>query len=177
MNGNFVYDDTILDSNPSLSTGRYNGAVQSMNLNFGSGAYLGTLGTAGSNFITIETFGNSTIQDQYVMRAPLAGNLLVGSNLSPLNVRMEITHVDFLGSLSGSDALVPPTFGNFLSGDPILRVSFENDGTISQFVVAMQTISSAVVPLPPAVILFGAGLVALIGLGARNWQQKGNNLA
>ncbi len=28
------------------------------------------------------------------------------------------------------------------------------------------------VPLPPAVLLFGAGLVALIGLGARNWQQR-----
>ncbi len=28
------------------------------------------------------------------------------------------------------------------------------------------------VPLPPAVILFGAGIVALIGLGARNWQRK-----
>jgi hypothetical protein len=30
----------------------------------------------------------------------------------------------------------------------------------------------AAVPLPPAVVLFGAGLVALVGLGARNWQRN-----
>ena len=30
----------------------------------------------------------------------------------------------------------------------------------------------AAVPLPPAVVLFGAGLVALVGLGARNRRQK-----
>ena len=32
--------------------------------------------------------------------------------------------------------------------------------------------SLTAVPLPTAVLLFGAGLVALIGLGARNWQQR-----
>jgi hypothetical protein len=30
----------------------------------------------------------------------------------------------------------------------------------------------AAVPLPPAAVLFGAGLVALVGLGARNWQRE-----
>lgn len=30
----------------------------------------------------------------------------------------------------------------------------------------------AAVPLPSAVVLFGAGLVALVGLGARNWQRN-----
>ena len=33
------------------------------------------------------------------------------------------------------------------------------------------------VPLPPAVILFGAGLVALVGLGARSWRQRNGGLA
>ena len=32
-------------------------------------------------------------------------------------------------------------------------------------------------PLPPAVILFGAGLVALVGLGAGSWRQRKNGLA
>jgi len=30
--------------------------------------------------------------------------------------------------------------------------------------------------LPPAVILFGAGIVALVGLGARSWRQKEQRL-
>ena len=36
----------------------------------------------------------------------------------------------------------------------------------------MLSMSLVATPLPPAVILFGAGLVALIGLGARNWRQR-----
>ena len=31
--------------------------------------------------------------------------------------------------------------------------------------------------LPAAVILFGAGLVALVGLGAGSWRQKKNTIA
>ncbi len=42
-------------------------------------------------------------------------------------------------------------------------------GTIS-------TLSLVSTPLPPAVILFGAGLVSLIGLGARNWRQRRDGL-
>ncbi len=38
-------------------------------------------------------------------------------------------------------------------------------------------ITASPVPLPASVILFGAGLVALIGLGAGNWRKQNNNLA
>jgi hypothetical protein len=33
------------------------------------------------------------------------------------------------------------------------------------------------IPLLAAIILFSAGLIALVGLGARSWRQKKNNLA
>jgi hypothetical protein len=43
--------------------------------------------------------------------------------------------------------------------------------------LAPAPIGVTAVPLPPAVILFGAGLMALAGLGARNWWQKGQSFA
>jgi heme A synthase len=45
-------------------------------------------------------------------------------------------------------------------------------GTVSGVLTALTA-----VPLPAAVILFGAGLVALVGLGAGSWRQKKNSLA
>ncbi len=64
---------------------------------------------------------------------------------------------------------------DILSAIPVIRSRhfassslMEQSGLIAS---AVESNSAVATPLPPAVILFGAGLVALIGLGARNWQQ------
>jgi hypothetical protein len=62
----------------------------------------------------------------------------------------------------------PPDLGSFSSKTFHLNL-FKDNGTTLQGTV---TGTIAPVPLPPAVILFGAGLVALIGLGAGNWRQS-----
>lgn len=71
----------------------------------------------------------------------------------------------------------PPSINSFTKANQFI-LDFRNQNTASGggFVIATIT-SLAPVPLPPAVILFGAGFVALIGLGARNWQQKKSGLA
>ncbi len=61
----------------------------------------------------------------------------------------------------------PPTLGAF-TFSPSFRLVFDN-GVPKDVTGGLGTLTA--VPLPPAVILFGAGLVALIGLGARNWQR------
>lgn len=43
--------------------------------------------------------------------------------------------------------------------------------------VLLDTYTLTPVPLPPAVILFGAGLLALVGLGAGNWRQRKSTFA
>ncbi|NOT21449.1 MAG: hypothetical protein HOP22_01810 [Nitrospiraceae bacterium] len=62
----------------------------------------------------------------------------------------------------------PPALGSFTSRTFRLDL-FTNGNTVPQGTV---TGIIAPVPLPPAVILFGAGLVGLAGLGARNWRQR-----
>jgi hypothetical protein len=42
--------------------------------------------------------------------------------------------------------------------------------------LAPAPVGVTVVPLPPAAILFGAGLIALAGLGARSWRQRMGDL-
>ena len=54
---------------------------------------------------------------------------------------------------------------------------FFSGGTGSVVNVRIDDIQRVATPLPPAVILFGAGLVALIGLGAGSWRQRKNGLA
>jgi hypothetical protein len=81
-------------------------------------------------------------------------------------------------SLGGTSALLffPPGInwlqeahagGNF-------RIGLPGSGEIvNGTMLSMHLVAT---PLPPAVILFGAGLVSLIGLGARNWRQRKDSL-
>jgi hypothetical protein len=89
----------------------------------------------------------------------------------------------FLGHAFGNDfpntslPTLAPSLGG-VNGHPIgdpsnpftpFRIVFDNGANPD--LIASGRISLLTTPLPPAVILFGAGLVALIGLGARNWQR------
>ena len=65
-----------------------------------------------------------------------------------------------------------PSLGGVLS--PTIRLTFQK-GTTFPYVTGPVALTA--VPLPSAVILFGAGFVALVGLGARNWRKQENGAA
>ena len=71
----------------------------------------------------------------------------------------------------------PPSLGSFATKTFHLTFLNSSQVVIGDAVGTINSLSMTPVPLPPAVILFGAGLVALVGLGARNWQQKRSGLA
>ena len=97
--------------------------------------------------------------------------------------KFEYTTNNFLGNgqtltfelgIPGQD--LDPVHFNFLSihGPGQTPGPFLLASHLQNYLVPGTTETSAwiaAVPLPPAVVLFGAGLVALIGLGARNWQR------
>jgi len=88
---------------------------------------------------------------------------------------MELT--DPSGGVFSNDHLptTPPSLSSFATNS--WRILFEDPSTHQARLIGTITTLTAAVPLPAAVILFGAGLVALVGLGAGSWRQKKNSLA
>ena len=164
LTGFYTFETDSADSNPRNNIGRYNGAITNLNVTVGS--YTATLGNSGSNFIEIR----NRASERYLVQAPIIGPMV--GELSPLRFRIELLNGSDVFS---SDALTttPPGL-NFFAVDRF-RLVFE-DGNGNARVRGILT-SLTAVPLPAAVILFGAGLIALVGLGAGSWLQKKNSLA
>ena len=75
----------------------------------------------------------------------------------------------------GNDSLptTPPDISAFARNS--WRLVFTDGSGRARIQGSLSTLTA--VPLPAAAVLFGAGLVALIGLGAGSWRQKKNSLA
>ena len=97
------------------------------------------------------------------------------NKFSPLRFRIELR--DPNSGLVSDDLLhtTPPSISSLATTDRVWRVVFEDSSGRASAQGNLTTLTA--VPLPAAVILFGAGLVALVGLGAGSWRQKKNNLA
>ena len=155
-----------------IGLGRYEGAIISPTFQLFVGPREYGLGSSGSNFVQIQNFG---VNDIYTVRNPITPVVppppgVIGL-FSPLAFQVEFEQPPTV--FSGGNA--PASLGNlFAVSNATFHVIFANGSTTRDVV---GNLSMTPVPLPPAVILFGAGLVALIGLGARNWQFKGNNVA
>jgi hypothetical protein len=127
--------------------------------------YTATMGTSGNVEIRNGRPGND--QFNVTMNAP---NGPVVSSLAPRIFEIQLRGPN---SIFTSDALPAstPSITAFTNRN-LWRLVFGagNNRTVSGVMTAMTAV--AVVPLPPAVILFGAALVALVSLGAGNWKQR-----
>ncbi len=76
------------------------------------------------------------------------------------------------GTYNGT-TLVTPSIDTLFPPPPF-HLQFLRDNSVIELSGRLTNLALAPVPVPepPAVILLGAGLVALIGLGARSWRQK-----
>ena len=140
----------------------YNGTISNLVVHIGS--YNAILGAPGSNFIRVE---NLPHLDSYTMQAPVTGATVDGNTPHYFTIELaDSTHTAFNNDLLPT---TPPNLASFATHT--FRLVF-NGGP-------MATVSGVItaIPLPAAVILFGAGLVALVGLGAGSWRQRKNSLA
>ena len=158
-------DTTPLDTN----TGTY--AVTNFSVTIGGHTY-----TNAGSFLGVAIQNGSPGPDSFILAVPppISGD---GVPSPPL----ALTPNDFsiglqtLGNTSAfTDDTLPPTV-------PSLSLFKHNDWRLN-FAPGGHQVSGTItsltaVPLPASLILFSAGLVALIGLGARNWQQKKSGLA
>lgn len=144
----------------SLPGNRYNDAITAFSANLGS--YNAVLG-AGTNFITVT---NNRSFDRYALSAPL--NPVPGAPGLALRFRLEL--VDPSSGVFSNRALpmTPPSVSSFATNR--WRLVFENANGKARIRGVLTSLTA--VPLPAAVILFGAGLVALAGLGVGSWRSN-----
>jgi len=159
MSGTMTVSQT--DTNGSSTIGNY--AIQSFEVNIGTyDLHIGTSGqvqivngTPGLDRFGVQENGPFTTSATVNFLAPKQFEITLRSTL------------DLFPNDALPTSIPPPSISDF-NNSKAWRLDFGPSGGV--FVAGAIT-SLTAVPLPPAVILFGAGLVALIGLGARNWQR------
>jgi hypothetical protein len=167
MSGSFIVDSAASDSNPSANIARYNDAISSLNLTIGTSTpYTATFGQLNNQIIirNLPAFDSA----QLAVNKLTSGDAVNG--FTP--TRFDFKLVD--GTAGAFDSQYPttvPSLSSFLTTNQ-WRLVFAGGR------VVQGTLTSLIaVPLPTAVILFGAGLVALAGLGAGSWRRRKTSFA
>ena len=153
MSGSFTFNSSTSDSNGSANIGRYNGTIQNLTVTVGN--YTATY-SPGTSFIRV--VNNPGVGSTYHVEVNnLSGPLVNGRAPSAF----EITLGNPTGTAFTNDHLptTPPSLSSFSTNQ--WRLIFGATGH------RVQGALNSLVPLPAAVWLFGAGLIALVGLGSR----------
>lgn len=160
VTGTFQFDNAT-----GGSGGVYNGAVTGFTLNLG-GLYTSSF-TAGANAVTISQnipMGGGS-GDRWALVSAATGDDLNGYTPFRFDLRL-----DRLGGglFTNTDLQDPPSFSSIATSNLTAarwRLFFEDaDGNPAVFLGSIASLTA--VPLPAAVLLFGAGLISLVGLGA-----------
>lgn len=166
MTGSMTFDSDA----PDNGFGNHNDAIKAFTwtIPMGGGTY--TVSWASTAHTQVSLFDGSS--DQFDASSPVTGGTINGQTPTSWSMFLE----DQNGTVFSSNNLptTPPSLSSFNSGTWVLSFLAGNAGGGS--VIGSFSTLTAPVPLPPAVILFGAGLAALVGLGARSWRQKSPSL-
>lgn len=155
LSGGASFNTLATDVNAASNVGRYNNTIQDFSVSVGT--YFASF-APGNSFIRVTNSAPGAGNDIYELRV----NGLFGSavnGFTPSSFLLELT--DPSGTAFSSDALPTsaPSLSSFARSE--FRLLFGSAST------RVQGALTSLVPLPAAVWLFGAGLVALVGLGSR----------
>lgn len=173
VSGHFTFDNAT-----SGSGGVYNNAVKDFTwkLNVGGALVYTSTFTPGANAVTVSKnmslpFGG-TVVDRWAMVTAATSDHLLTSGTPPVDnipFRFDLRFDHTGGGLFGDTSLQDPpslaSLGIPGEGSARWRLFFEDaNGNPSAYVGSITNLTA--VPLPTAVLLFGAGLISLVGLGA-----------
>ena len=140
--------------------GNYPGAVTNMSLNIGG--YTSSF-APGANTVTISqntNLGGGLMGDRWKLVTAAMG--LPVNGYTPLSFDLQLDR-EGGGLFSNTNLQNPPSLSSLTATR--WRLIFENvDGSLVTVRGALNGLTA--VPLPAAVLLFGAGLISLVGLGA-----------
>jgi hypothetical protein len=150
--------DASTDSNPSGNIARHNNVISNLSVTIGTSTpYVATFGPS-NNQITIR---NNPAFDSVELGVStlISGVPVNGSTPTLFDIRL----LDgTAGAFNSQYPTTVPSVSSFGSTNQ-WRLVFAPGGRVVQ---GMLTSLTAAVPLPAVAILFGAGLIALVGLGA-----------
>lgn len=154
LSGNLTYNSTSADLLPGDNTwGLYANPIQNMTVKVGT--YTATF-TPGSS--VMQVINHPGLGDTF----KLTLNGFTGTTVNGLTpTTFELEMINPNGNAFANDHLptTPPSLSSFASNQ--WRLVFSGVGN------RVQGALTSLVPLPAAVWLFGAGLIALVGLGSR----------
>jgi hypothetical protein len=154
MSGTYTFDTATAGLLPSgLGIQMYSGSVTNLNLSVGN--YAAVLQGGGTNVTTLSNAATSL----YSVNLGTAGNLVKGlaPSLFSMNLADETGTAFSSVNLPGKPA---PDLASFNVNQ--WKLVFSNGG---QLVGSLDSLKA--VPLPATALLFGAGLIGLVGLGSR----------
>lgn len=155
VSGSFQFDNAT-----SGSGGNYPGAVTGMNVTVGSYTSMFTPGANAVSILQNTNLGGGLTGDRW--RLVTAATGISFNGYTPLSFDL---HLDREGGglFSNTNLQNPPSLSSLTATR--WRLIFENaDGHVVTVRGAINSLTA--VPLPAAVVLFGAGLISLVGLGA-----------
>jgi hypothetical protein len=154
VTGSFQFDKTT-----GGSGGVYNGAVKGFSVTIGEYTSIFAPGINGVTISQNTNLGGGLSGDRWALASAATGRELGGT--VPFYFDLHLDHEG--GGLFTDTALQdPPSFSSL--SEARWRLFFEGaHGTPFASVGSITSLTA--VPLPPAVLLFGAGLIALVGLG------------
>jgi hypothetical protein len=161
MSGFFTFNsplDASTDSNPSGNIARHNNVITNLSVTIGTSTpYVATFGQPSSHI----TIRNNPAFDsaELGVSALTSGDAVNGLTPSLFDIRLLDSTA---GAFNSQYPTTVPSLSSFGATNQ-WRLVFGPGGRVVQGVLTSLT---AAVPLPAAVILFGAGLISLVGLGA-----------
>ena len=159
MTGTMIVD--MADGTPGGLLGTY--TILNIN-NLQIGSYNATFNSADGQTVTIRNgTGNGAGADRFRVSAGVDGTTVRNGSGTPREFTIDLRGPN---NIFSSDALPDPapSVGSFITRN-IFRLQFGNGNGDGRAVIGQLT-SLTAVPLPAGIVLFGVGLVALIGLGA-----------
>jgi hypothetical protein len=155
--GSFQFDNTT-----GGVGGNYPGAVKAMTVTIGG--YTSSF-SPGANTVTISqntSLGGGLFGDRWKLVTAAGSSLPPVNGYTPLSFDLQMDR-EGGGLFSNTNLQNPPSLDSLTATR--WRLIFENaDGNLVTVRGAIHSLTA--VPLPAAVILFGAGLISLVGLGA-----------
>ena len=156
VTGSFQFDNAITGVG-----GNYPGSVTAMTVTIGGYESSFALGANGVTISQNTSLGGGLMGDRWKLVSAAMGETTT-SGYTPLRFDLQLDR-EGGGLFTNTDLQDPPSLSSLTATR--WRLMFENsDGNVVTVRGALNSLTA--VPLPAAVILFGAGLISLVGLGA-----------